>query len=372
MQASDPSTRVDWLVFGDDWGRHPSTTQHLVRALPPEDRVLWVGSLGMRAPRPVLADARRIVERIGSIRRPAREVPDRMRVLAPRVAPFHRHPVVRAANRASLRAQVREALARAGMRRPVALVAAPVAALYLDGLPIERSIYLRLDDHPRLPGVDPVLAREAEAQLVAHADACVATARSLAMPGRTWTHLPQAVDTAHFGQASLEIPEPRVLGFFGALAPWLDVALIERVARLCPGWTLELVGPVIGGGVALPALPNVRVRPPVPYAELPALLSGWRASWIPFALTELTRGVDPLKARESLAAGLPTLATPLPALAAVPEIELVRDAEDVVRALASVLQTDTPARRAARRASVAGETWAARAALLRDIARGTT
>ncbi len=41
----------DLIVFGEDWGAHPSSTQHLIRAMIPERRVIWVNSLGLRAPR---------------------------------------------------------------------------------------------------------------------------------------------------------------------------------------------------------------------------------------------------------------------------------------------------------------------------------
>ena len=51
---------MDWIVFGDDWGAHPSTTQHLIVNLPREDRILWVDSIGMRQPKLRVVDVRRI------------------------------------------------------------------------------------------------------------------------------------------------------------------------------------------------------------------------------------------------------------------------------------------------------------------------
>ena len=47
------------LVFSDDWGRHPSSCQHLVRHLLPRRRVTWVNTIGMRPPRLDLATAKR-------------------------------------------------------------------------------------------------------------------------------------------------------------------------------------------------------------------------------------------------------------------------------------------------------------------------
>ena len=42
-------TRRNILIFSDDWGRHPSSCQHLARRLLRRHRVLWVNTIGMRA-----------------------------------------------------------------------------------------------------------------------------------------------------------------------------------------------------------------------------------------------------------------------------------------------------------------------------------
>ena len=97
-------------------------------------------------------------------------------------------------------------------------------------------------------------------------------------------------------------------------------------------------------------------------------MSRWKASWIPFVLDELTRGVDPLKARESLAAGLPTLGTQLPALARLPLVSLVDSVADVSRVLADIVQSDGIALRAMRRQAMQAESWTARAKTLRQVA----
>src|SRR5262245_32613157 len=40
-----------WVVFADDWGRHPSSCQHLVRHVLPHRQVVWVNTIGTRPPR---------------------------------------------------------------------------------------------------------------------------------------------------------------------------------------------------------------------------------------------------------------------------------------------------------------------------------
>src|SRR4051794_13289727 len=47
------------LVFSDDWGRHPSSCQHLVRNLLDQYNVTWVNTIGTRTPRLNVATLRR-------------------------------------------------------------------------------------------------------------------------------------------------------------------------------------------------------------------------------------------------------------------------------------------------------------------------
>ena len=58
--AADGRPRL--VVFGDDWGRHPSSIQHLVHRLLPSYRVDWVNTVGMRRPRLDLTTVRRGTE----------------------------------------------------------------------------------------------------------------------------------------------------------------------------------------------------------------------------------------------------------------------------------------------------------------------
>ena len=61
QQSQQPASL---LVFSDDWGRHPSSCQHLIKQLLPEYKVLWVNTIGTRAPRLDMATLRRVVEKV--------------------------------------------------------------------------------------------------------------------------------------------------------------------------------------------------------------------------------------------------------------------------------------------------------------------
>ncbi len=56
------------------------------------------------------------------------------------------------------------------------------------------------------------------------------------------------------------------------------------------------------------------------------MLRGADAGLIPYARNALTESIFPMKVYEYLAAGLPVVATPLPALAGVPDVSTAPDA----------------------------------------------
>ena len=41
----------DMIVFGEDFGGLPSSTQHLVKHLPKMRKIIWVNSIGLRQPK---------------------------------------------------------------------------------------------------------------------------------------------------------------------------------------------------------------------------------------------------------------------------------------------------------------------------------
>jgi len=340
---------MHWLVFGDDWGRHPSTTQHLVRHLPPGDRISWVDSLGMRAPRLSRADLRRVRGRLG----PSAPDPRLTHHLRPRLLPWHTNPLAQRLNRHLSHWPDAD----------VTLVTNPIAALYLEAP--KRLVYLRLDDWPTFAGVDARFIAAAEPALLARADLVVApNAQLLEGVARPTLLLPQGVDLDHFGRLPLDPPRTKVVGFWGGLSAWLDQDLITRAAEQHPDWTFELIGkPEVP--LTLFA-PNIHLRGPIPYAELPSVTAHWRGAWLPYRLTPATRGMSPLKLREYLAAGLPTASTDLPEARAL-GVDIIE--ATTIGAWLTSLAADTASTRAARRQTVARDGWSDRAATLRAAVR---
>src|SRR5436190_17823768 len=123
---ADP--RGSLLVFSDDWGRHPSSCQHLVRHLLARHDVYWVNTIGTRTPKLDLATLTRGLEKARQwLRRrsDASALPANLRVLNPRMWPSFGSRFGRALNRRLLARQL-DPLLRSLPEPPVAVTTLPI------------------------------------------------------------------------------------------------------------------------------------------------------------------------------------------------------------------------------------------------------
>jgi glycosyltransferase involved in cell wall biosynthesis len=136
-----------------------------------------------------------------------------------------------------------------------------------------------------------------------------------------------------------------VIGYRGAVAQWFDFDLFLTVAAAEPGWQFILVGPV-DGRVAeeverVSALANVAFIGERSSDEMPGYAQAFDAEAVWFVVSDLTRGVTPLKVFEALAAGTPVVSTPLPACEVIPAVRTAGDPRAFHEALGLALQDAT-------------------------------
>jgi glycosyltransferase involved in cell wall biosynthesis len=363
----------DLVVFGEDWGAHPSSTQHIVRRLAADRRVMWVNSIGLRRPRLDARDLGRLARKASALvsgqggqssEHAAR--PDTLCVVSPFAAPFPGSALADTFNRCVLGAQLRRAAERQGFRDPLLWTSLPTAAPLLGALGERGVVYYCGDDFGALAGVDHAPVLRMERDLVERADLVLAASEQLAarFPGHKTQLAPHGVDLDLFARptpAPDDLPKGKpIAGFYGSLADWIDVDMLANAARIMPDWNFVLIGPAQTDISSLHGLPNVHLMGPRAHAELPGYCQNWTVSLLPFRDNAQIRACNPLKLREYLAAGTPVATTLFPAL--VPYEALVSVAyspcafADSIRAAAG----DT-ARNADRRARVADESWSARA-----------
>jgi len=127
-----------------------------------------------------------------------------------------------------------------------------------------------------------------------------------------------------------------LVGYSGAIAPWLDWNLLELVCRENPTFKFIFLGALF----QLSRFPlkekNVIYLGLKHYSQLPGYLHNFDIALIPFRLTSMTKGCNPLKLYEYYACGLPVFATPLPELLPIPHVYLESDPRHFAARLSSL------------------------------------
>jgi glycosyltransferase involved in cell wall biosynthesis len=363
------------LLYAPPWfAATRFSKHHLARYLTAHgDRVLYV-----EAPLTPLGLARgpRFATELLRCLLPARRVAEHLWVARPFCpVPYHavsRLTATRAANRLGqklLAPILRGHLRRLGISRPIVVAGLPHAVDVVDRLPRRCLVYHCSDDLSQVRGF-PKSLPALEAELCREADLVVTTSQTLCESRRAFnpnTHwIPNGADVEHFSRPAAPASDLRhlkrpVIGFVGGLSEWLDVPLLASLARARPAWSLTLVGPPGGVDLApLRGLDNVHLLGPRPYHDLPSCLAGMDVALIPFVQDGVTSHADPIKAYEYLAAGLPVVATDLPALRRLSHVlRLACTPDDFLHHIEAAL-ADPGAGRAERQAEAARHTWASR------------
>jgi len=134
--------------------------------------------------------------------------------------------------------------------------------------------------------------------------------------------VPNGVDTRHYRNPihqSTPLPEglisfrneySNIIGYFGALGPWLWYDAISELADSRPDLGFVFIGPDYNGGAdRLPKAENVLHLGTVDYKILPAYARQFDVCLIPFAPGEIARTTSPLKLFEYFALEKPVVVT---------------------------------------------------------------
>jgi glycosyltransferase involved in cell wall biosynthesis len=366
------------LVFSDDWGRHPSSCQHLVRELLESHQVLWVNTIGTRRPSFDLATLQRGLEKIRHWTRGgpgSAALPRNLRVLTPKMWPWFRTSLDRKLNRELLLRQLAPTVR--ALRPPVAaLTTLPIVADLIGLLPVARWVYYCVDDFGEWPGLDRAAMQAMDEALIHGADQLIAVSETLqqkmARMRREAVLLTHGVDLG-FWKASNNIdsaPEfeglqrPLVV-FWGVVDKRMDVPFVRRLAADMTEGTIVLIGPEADPEPGLMSAGRVRRLLPVPYARLPQLAQAASVLIMPYADLPVTRAMQPLKLKEYLATGKPAVVRDLPATRSWSDAaDLASNAEAFSRLVRLRIETGLPESQEQSRTRLRRESWQEKARTL--------
>jgi glycosyltransferase involved in cell wall biosynthesis len=367
------------LVFADDWGRHPSSCQHLVRRLRADYPVLWANTVGTRRLKADGFTFRRGLEKLQNWGKGLTKVDRQMWTIDLPMLPGMASAALRALNRQLVTARLRSVLAGLGMESPVILTTLPYIGWLVRGLRRRGLVYYCTDDYSHWPSADRETMQQADRDMSREADLMLAASQALyrhhAGTGRC-LYFPHGVDYTHFASVQeQEIAEPSVdrlprphVGFFGLIYEKLDFALLEAVARSVPEGSLVLIGPHACSPPEFRRLPNVHFLGAKPYEDLPRFLAGLDVLLLPYLDDPMIRQSGPLKLRECLSSGKPTVSIDVPEVRALaPHVRVASDRQTFVEAVHEALAEPPASPQArARQQAVAGDGWDGRARLLAE------
>jgi glycosyltransferase involved in cell wall biosynthesis len=258
-----------------------------------------------------------------------------------------------------------------GTERHISWFVVPHPGFLARRLGEDLCVYYCIDDYAAHPGVDAAIIGRRDRELTLRADIVFVAPPALlaakqALNART-RFSPHGVDVALFGRAmdpgtklppaATGLPHP-VVGYFGSIHEWIDVELIEWLARMRPQWIFLLVGHAAIELSALRALPNVKLVGAQPYRDLPAWAKAFDVAIIPYRHNRQVENANPLKLREYLATGKPIVSVSNAEIDKfAPWVHIAEGHELFLAALEKALRNDSPGAAARRMAAVADQTW---------------
>lgn len=269
-----------------------------------------------------------------------------------------------------LRAGLGELLLFARCARVISLVQHPFWLDVARVIPNSKMVYDCIDHHEGF-GNNSQVVLALEKQMLSEADSVITTSAWLdnyvGDKVKRKLVVRNACDFEHFSNMpSVVYREKRsrkIIGYFGAIASWLDIDLVRKIAESCPDCCVLMVGAdTVGVQRVLADLDNVEFVGEVSYQALPYYLHAFDVAILPFKIYPLTLATNPVKVYEYLSAGKPVVTVDLPEMAFFEGcVDVASDPDHFIRLVRSQLQgIDRLSRTAERQIFASRQTWSAR------------
>ncbi|WP_057831855.1 glycosyltransferase [Colwellia sp. TT2012] len=316
------------VVFGEDWGAHPSSTQHLIKVLGQTRSIIWFNSIGLRKPKFTRHDLLRLYNKVKSFLL-AQNKPDEVNVhnsshfviINPLVIPCADSWLALKVSKYILQYQYRIACKKLAISNPIIWTSLPTSVDYLELFGNAPCVYYCGDDFSSLAGVDHGFVAKKELELIEKSNYIFTASEKLQekFPRDKVVNIPHGVNFSLFSEqvniTPSDLPKGKpIAGFYGSISTWLDQNLLVQTITALPHWSFVFIGELSCNVDKLKHFPNVYFLGEKPHTELPKYIQNWNVAILPFVNNKQIQMCNPLKLREYIASGTPIVTTDFNAL----------------------------------------------------------
>lgn len=186
-----------------------------------------------------------------------------------------------------------------------------------------------------------------EQQIIADSDIVYAVSRPLISKlekfaiNKKILLVPNALDYNFYSSAPFRTAPKNgdiVIGYIGHLTDaWFDWNAILKIADDHPEWKIELIGHSIPKYIQLPN--NIKYLGKKTHDEIIRFTETWRVAIIPFKISTLSDGVDPIKVYEYLALGIPVVSFRMPQIKSYPYVFVANNIKEFQECIEKALVT---------------------------------
>lgn len=313
----------NFIIFGEDFNRHPHALEHLLRPLFSENKFIWVETIGLRSPRLSVYDLNRIFQKLlkwmklKKTAEPASEIPKNVHIITPFMIPLNQYDLIRKINTISVNYCINKKMKALHFKNIISIASVPNAADYIGNYNEKSKIYFCVDEFSLWPGLDYKLVSKLEKLLIEKADQIIATSYALSTTktknNKLTSIIGHGVDFEHFNIGPKQFSDNKIkVCYFGLFDERSDQELLYNIAKSLPNVNIEIIGEVVCDISLIKEISNISFIGKCQYMELPSRIKDYDIFILPYKLNELTKNINPLKLKEYLATSRLVISTPLP------------------------------------------------------------